>query len=105
MNFLDFLEYLPLILVGFFMGLFKALRAEVLREDEEDESVTSKFDVLKIFIVEGIQGAVFCFVVYGLLSLTELPYIFKVCVGALISYLGIDRAMELVEKVLSIRKK
>lgn len=105
MNFLDFLEYLPLILVGFFMGLFKALRAEVLREDEEDESVTSKFDVLKIFIVEGIQGAVFCFVVYGLLSLTELPYIFKVCVGALISYLGIDKAMELVEKVLSIRKK
>lgn len=105
MNFLDFLEYLPLILVGFFMGLFKALRAEVLREDEEDESVTSKFDVLKIFIVEGIQGAVFCFVVYGLLSLTELTYIFKVCVGALISYLGIDKAMELVEKVLSIRKK
>ncbi|ASQ30209.1 hypothetical protein CAV_0542 [Campylobacter avium LMG 24591] len=105
MNFLDFLEYLPLILVGFFMGLFKALRAEVLREDEEDESVTSKFDVLKIFIVEGIQGAVFCFVVYGLLSLTELPYIFKVCVGALIAYLGIDKAMELVEKVLSIRKK
>ncbi|WP_281526822.1 hypothetical protein [Campylobacter avium] len=105
MNFLDFLEYLPLILVGFFMGLFKALRAEVLREDEEDESVTSKFDVLKIFIVEGIQGAVFCFVVYGLLSLTELPYIFKVCVGALIAYLGVDKAMELVEKVLSIRKK
>lgn len=105
MNFLDFLEYLPLILVGFFMGLFKALRAEVLREDEEDESVTSKFDVFKIFIVEGIQGAVFCFVVYGLLSLTELPYIFKVCVGALIAYLGIDKAMELVEKVLSIRKK
>lgn len=105
MNFLDFLEYLPLILVGFFMGLFKALRAEVLREDEEDESVISKFDVLKIFIVEGIQGAVFCFVVYGLLSLTELPYIFKVCVGALIAYLGIDKAMELVEKVLSIRKK
>lgn len=105
MSFLDFLEYLPLILVGFFMGLFKALRAEVLREDEEDESVTSKFDVLKIFIVEGIQGAVFCFVVYGLLSLTELPYIFKVCVGALIAYLGIDKAMELVEKVLSIRKK
>ena len=105
MNFLDFLDYLPLILVGFFMGLFKALRAEVLREDEEDESVTSKFDVLKIFIVEGIQGAVFCFVVYGLLSLTELPYIFKVCVGALIAYLGIDKAMELVEKVLSIRKK
>lgn len=105
MNFLDFLEYLPLILVGFFMGLFKALRAEVLREDEEDESVTSKFDVLKIFIVEGIQGAVFCFLVYGLLSLTELPYIFKVCVGALIAYLGIDKAMELVEKVLSIRKK
>lgn len=105
MSFLDFLEYLPLILVGFFMGLFKALRAEVLREDEEDESVASKFDVLKIFIVEGIQGAVFCFVVYGLLSLTELPYIFKVCVGALIAYLGIDKAMELVEKVLSIRKK
>lgn len=105
MNFLDFLEYLPLILVGFFMGLFKALRAEVLREDEEDESAISKFDVLKIFIVEGIQGAVFCFVVYGLLSLTELPYIFKVCVGALIAYLGIDKAMELVEKVLSIRKK
>ena len=105
MNFLDFLEYLPLILVGFFMGLFKALRAEVLREDEEDESVTSKFDVLKIFIVEGIQGAVFCFVIYGLLSLTELPYIFKVCVGALIAYLGVDKAMELVEKVLSIRKK
>lgn len=105
MNFLDFLEYLPLILVGFFMGLFKALRAEVLREDEEDESVISKFDVLKIFIVEGIQGAVFCFVVYGLLSLTEFPYIFKVCVGALIAYLGFDKAMELVEKVLSIRKK
>lgn len=104
MNYLAMLEYLPLILVGFFMGLFKALRAEVLREDENDTTIASKFDVVKVFVIEGINGAIFCFVIYGLLSLSDLPYIFKVCVGALISYLGIDKAMELVEKVLNIKR-
>lgn len=99
------LEYLPLILVGFFMGLFKALRAEVLREDKNDTTVTSKMQVIKIFFIEGINGAIFCFLIYGLLSLADLPYIFKICVGALIAYLGVDKAMELVEKVLSLRKK
>ena len=100
MNYVSMLEYLPLVLVGFFIGLFKALKNE---DDEEKEE--RLLDIVKIFLIEGVNGAILCFICYGLLSLAELPYIFKVCAGALIAYLGMDKAMDLIDRFLNIRKR
>lgn len=98
---LYFLEYLPLILVGFIVGTFKGLKLETHRKDDK---ITSHLQIAKSVFLEGLAGSIICFIAYGLLSIADLPYIFKCCVGACIVFLGMDKALEIVDKFLRIRK-
>ena len=98
------IEFIPLLLVGFLIGCFKGLKAEAARQDSEDKSVTSKWQVALSCVLEGGTGAVIVFICYGLLSVWQLPYIFKCCAGACVVFLGMDKALELIERFFRLRK-
>ncbi|BEG56466.1 hypothetical protein NHP21005_01540 [Helicobacter sp. NHP21005] len=60
-------------------------------------------DKLKAGVVVCTSGFI-CMCVFAMLSSTNLPYMAKVGLSASVGYFGIDRTIEVVQKILSLRK-
>lgn len=87
-----YLNFLPIILVGFFSGL-----ASYYRDESED-------DKKKKHLINVVLTSCFlCFLVYSLLSdVNSLSYVSKIGIAAAVGYFGIDKTLALIQKVFEI---
>lgn len=103
----DFIEFVPVILIGFVVAAYKSLKAFLgKREHEYEESEVAGTQAQKprytlsiaTIITDGIGGAIVGSIVYGLMSLTSYSYTIKMCLSAVASFVGVDKVMGYIEK-------
>lgn len=88
-----------------FIGLFSGLANFFNREELNKRDNISKIEIIKTLFHSCTTGIIIAFVAYGLLDGSEYSFLFKSAVAALVSYLGIDKSVDLIEKFLSFRKR
>lgn len=89
---IELLEFVPIIIVGF-LGGFISYNKETDREFSFKEAF---FHILTAIFTTAI--------VFSLMDLTDWSYLAKMGISAGIGFLGIDKAFELAEKVMNIRR-
>lgn len=91
-NLLEYLDLLPILIVGTISGLVAYMRAE------PDDKDTPK-EVIKIFAI----SIFLALITYSILTATSLPYLARVGIAAGVGGLGIDTFLEIAQKILSFR--
>ena len=90
-----YFELTPIIVLGIFAGLAKFFQ----RDDDPKHKVT-----WRDFFYNTIASMVICVIVYAVLDSTNLSYLTKFAISGLVSFLGIDKALDYAQKLLSLRK-
>ena len=91
-----YFELAPIVVLGIFAGLAKFFQ----RDDDESKPNPT----IRDFFYNTIASMVVCVIVYGCLDSTDLSYLTKLAVSGLVSFLGIDKALDYAQKLLSLRK-
>lgn len=87
-----YLELIPVSLVALFAGIISYFNGV-------DKAQRSKSYAIKVIIT----SAFLALTAYTILSATDLPYLAKVGISAMIGFFGIDKTIELVQKLLSLK--
>ncbi|WP_121022324.1 phage holin family protein [Helicobacter vulpis] len=90
LHFQEYAELLPIALIGLLAGglnYFEAPQASLRRA-----------------LVVVITSSFICLCVFTMLSATALPYMAKVGLSASVGYFGVDKAIELIKNILSLKK-
>lgn len=95
-NLVHYLELLPVACVAVLSGAAHYFSLA----DETERKEGKAFFVAKIVFT----SAFLALLVYATLSATDLPYLAKVGISAAVGYFGIDKAIELAQKALSLRR-
>lgn len=90
-NITHYLQLLPVSLVAILAGVVNYLG--------QDYCHKSKMQTFKVVCT----SAFLALLTYSILTATDLPYLAKVGISAAVGYFGIDKAIELVQKLLSLR--
>lgn len=88
-NYREYFQLLPISIVGILAGVVSYYTAEY-KEFKEALKVV----ITSVFLT---------IVVYSLLSATDLPYLAKVGISACVGYFGVEKAIELVQKIISLK--
>ena len=64
----------------------------------------SKLTGIKEALKRIIISSFLCIVTYSILSATDLPYLAKVGISACVGFLGLDKAINLVKEIISLRR-
>ena len=88
-NYREYFQLLPISIVGILAGVVSYYGSEGKQIKE-----ALKIVVTSMFLT---------IVVYSLLSATDLPYLAKVGVSACVGYFGVEKAIELVQKILALK--
>lgn len=91
-----YFELAPIVVLGIFSGLAKFFQ----RDDDESKPNPT----IRDFFYNTIASMVVCVIVYACLDSTDLSYLTKFAVSGLVSFLGIDKALDYAQKLLSLRK-
>lgn len=84
-----YLSFLPIILVGLFSGVASYYK------DENDKK--------KHLINVVLTSCFLCFLTYSLLSdINSMGYVSKIGIAAAVGYFGIDKTLDLIQKVFEI---
>lgn len=95
-NLVQYLELLPVSCVAILSGA-----AHYFNLADRGTTEQSKlFYAIKIVFT----SAFLAILVYAILSATDLPYLAKVGISAAVGYFGIDKAIEIAQKAMSLRK-
>lgn len=87
-----YLNLLPIILVGLFSGL-----ASYYKDEKEGDKKQ------KHLINASLTSCFLCFLTYSLLSdVNSLGYVSKVGIAAAVGYFGIDKTLDLIQKIFEI---
>lgn len=86
-----YLELVPVFIIGLCSGL-------VAFFSDKTEQPT-KFYAFKSIIT----SAFITIVMYGILSATDLPYLAKVAIACAVGFFGVDRAIEIVQKLIALK--
>lgn len=103
------IEALPLFLMGFLCGFVRFARTEneLANEpqDEKRQAIIKRTRYLRgidVILTSAITGLI----VFALLThFTGLSYIVKVAIAAGVALYGIDKILELIHKVISLKKE
>ncbi|MGX2972866.1 phage holin family protein [Helicobacter sp. T3_23-1059] len=90
-----YLELLPIIVLGVFAGL-----AKFFQRDDDPKHTAG----LRDFFNNTIASMVICVIIYAALDSTDLSYLTKFAISGLVAFLGIDKALDYAQKLLSLRK-
>ena len=85
-------EYSLVLLVGIFAGI------ATIASSTEDLKISIRYAFKTIYM--SIYITTIC---YFLLTIIEIDYLFKIGISSLIGFLGIDKALELIKKVIHIK--
>lgn len=85
-----FIELLPIFIYGAFAGL-----ASYLNGSDENKNIGKVFKV-------AMFNSVLCAAIYGLSRELGLSYLAAISLGAFISLMGLDKTLDIGDKVLSL---
>ena len=98
----NFLEFIPVLVIGFIVSGYKSLKSYLEHREEayKQSDNVEKPRILLSFvsiITDGIGGAIIGSLVYGLMSLTDYTYTVKICLSAVAAFIGVDKVIGYVE--------
>lgn len=93
-NLIHYIELAPVLCVSLLAGI-----ASFYNQTNDDGSVKTKKDAMRVIGTSAFLGLIS----YSLLSATDLPYLARVGISATIGFFGIDKTIEIVQKLLSLR--
>lgn len=93
---LDLNATVPCILLGFLVGV-----ANYFKPFISDDNYKGTW---KKFFASATSSAVISFMIFAILDSTDLTFMTKLAISCAVAFLGIDRAVDLVERLLSLRK-
>ncbi|WP_240451801.1 phage holin family protein [Helicobacter sp. L8] len=86
----EYIELLPVILIGVLAGGLSYFN--------------SPTETFKRALVVVLTSSFICVCVYSMMSATNLPYLAKVGLSASVGYFGVDKAIEVLRNILSLKK-
>lgn len=93
-NLIHYVELFPVFIVALLAGL-----VSFYNQVNEYSTPKTKRDAVRIIGTSAFLGLIS----YSLLSATDLPYLARVGISAAIGFFGIDKTIEIVQKLLSLR--
>lgn len=93
-NLIHYVELFPVFIVALLAGL-----VSFYNQVNEYGTPKTKRDAVRIIGTSAFLGLIS----YSLLSATDLPYLARVGISAAIGFFGIDKTIEIVQKLLSLR--
>ena len=92
-NINKYLELMPVMLMGLLSGV-----VSYFNDGSTESKVAYKHAIKSI-----VTCAFLAILAYSILSATDLPYLAKVGISCAIGYFGIDKAIELVQKIIALK--
>lgn len=86
---------LPCIILGIFCGIASYFQ-NYLR-DEKFEPNKGKL------VANGLTSSILSFIVFAVLDSTDLTFMTKLAISSAVAFLGIDKALDVVERLLRLR--
>lgn len=86
---------LPCVLLGIFCGI-----ASYFQNFLHDENF--KPSVRKL-VANGLVSAIMSFIIFACLDSTDFSFMTKLAISSAVAFLGIDRALDIAQKLLSLR--
>lgn len=93
-NLHNYIELLPVCFVGIFAGFISYLQI-----DAEEKKQGSFKHILRVVITSSFLTLV----VFSILTATNLPYLACVGISAGVGYFGIDKAIDLAQKLINLK--
>lgn len=94
-GFNQYLAIIPCILLGFLVGVANYFKPFLSDDDYKG--------TWKKFLASATSSAVISFVIFAVLDSTNLTFMTKLAISCAVAFLGIDKAVDLVERLLSLR--
>ena len=86
---------LPCIVLGIFCGV-----ASYFQNYLRDEDFVPNKGKL---VANGLTSAILSFIIFAILDSTALSFMTKLAISSAVAFLGIDRALDVVERLLRLR--
>lgn len=91
----EFGAILPCIILGIFCGIGSYFQNYLNNED---------FKINKYKLMANVfTSAILSFIIFAILDDTELTFMTKLSISSSVAFLGIDKALDLVERLLKLR--
>lgn len=94
-GFNEHLAIIPCVLLGFLVGVANYFKP-FLSDDYKG--------TWRKFFASATSSAVLSFIIFAILDSANLTFMTKLAISCAVAFLGIDRAVDLVERLLSLRK-
>lgn len=95
MNYQEILMILPAIILGFCVGTANYFQ-DYARGDREPS--------FRRFLGNFFTSGMLCFIIFAILDGTGLSFLQKLGISSLVSFLGIEKAIEMAERLLQMAK-
>lgn len=92
-NLVKYLELMPVTLMGLLSGI-----VSYFNNADKDSNNAYKQAIKNI-----LTCAFLAILAYSILSATDLPYLAKVGISCAVGYFGIDKAIEIVQKIIELK--
>lgn len=94
-EFEQLISLVPILIISFFVGLASFFT--------QHEKGVSKVDIIKSLIKQVLLSIVLCLTVYSILSASDLPYLAKIGISCAVGFFGIDKALSIIQSILSLK--
>lgn len=94
-NLHNYIELIPVGIVGILAGIISYL--------QNTQTCSDKYRNLKHTLKVIVTSSFLTILTYSILTATSLPYLGNVGISAAVGYFGIDRAIELAQKLLNLK--
>lgn len=91
-NIHKYLELMPVCLMGVLSGIVSYFNSGGAKDNAYKQAVKSI-----------LTCAFLAILAYSILSASDLPYLAKVGISCAIGYFGIDKAIEIVQKIIALK--
>lgn len=88
---------LPCIILGIFCGIASYFQNYL--KDEEFKPSKGKL------VANGLTSAILSFIIFAIIDSTDLSFMTKLAISSAVAFLGIDKALDVVERLLRLRSQ
>lgn len=88
---------LPCIVLGLFCGIASYFQNYL--KDEDFKPNKGKL------VANGLTSAILSFIIFAILDSTDLTFMTKLAISLAIAFLGIDKALDVAERLLQLRSQ
>lgn len=92
----EYWAIIPCLILGFLVGVANFFKP--FMSDDDYKGTWRKF------FASAMSSAVLSFIIFAILDSANLTFMTKLAISCAVAFLGVDRAVDLVERLLSLRK-